>query len=256
MATAEGENPASEPAIPTNRVTPIAGVWHTLVLVAIFLGVSGLSALQGQPQLAKGSQLPSRIFLYLSSVAYDLVLLGYVWLFGLRRYKVSLGEIIGGKWLGWRDFWRDVGIALLFWIVVGAMLVVLSLSLHFSGMDAAKFLFPETSLELTLFLLLVCSAGFCEEVIFRGYLQRQFTAWTGSVPTAIFLQAVVFGAAHLYQGAKAVVVLSVYGAMLGILASMRKSLRPGIMQHTAQDMFSGIVGFFALKYRYIQIIKF
>lgn len=253
MATGEAENPASQPVIPTDRVTPVAGVWHTLLFVVILLG---LSVRQGQPQLVKGAQLPSRMILYLGGVATEFLMLGYVWLFGLRRYKVPLGEIIGGKWLRWRDFWRDVGIALLFWIVVGAMLVALSLSLHFSGMEAAKLLLPQTSLELTVFLVLVCSAGFCEEVIFRGYLQRQFTAWTGNVPAGIALQAVVFGAAHLYQGGKAVFVLSIYGAMFGILASMRKSLRPGIMQHTGQDALSGIAGLFLRKYRYLQIIKF
>jgi hypothetical protein len=44
--------------------------------------------------------------------------------------------------------------------------------------------------------------------------------------------------------------------MFGILASMRKSLRPGIMQHTGQDALSGIAGLFLRKYRYLQIIKF
>ena len=253
MANGEGENPALQPTIPAARVTPVAAVWHTVLFVAILLG---FALLQGQPQLVKGGHLPSRMILYLSTVAYEFILLGYVWLLGLRRYKVTLGEIIGGKWLRWRDFWLDVGIAILFWIVVGAMLVVLSLSLHFSGMEAAKFLLPQTSLELTVFLVLVCSAGFCEEVIFRGYLQRQFTAWTGNVPAGVALQGLVFGAAHLYQGGKAVIVISVYGAMFGILAAMRKSLRPGIMQHTAQDAMSGIAGMFLTKYKYLQIIKF
>jgi membrane protease YdiL (CAAX protease family) len=253
MANGEGGDPGSPEVTATGRVTPVAAVWHTLLFVAVLLG---LAVLQGQPQLVKGGHLPSRITLYLFTVGYEFFLLGYVWLFGLRRYKVSLGEIIGGKWLRWQDFWRDVGIAILFWIVVGAMLVAVSLSLHFSGMEAAKFLLPQSSLELAVFLVLVCSAGFCEEVIFRGYLQRQFTAWTGNVPAGVALQGVVFGAAHLYQGGKAVVVISVYGAMFGILAAMRKSLRPGIMQHTAQDALSGIAGMFLKKYKYLQIIKF
>jgi membrane protease YdiL (CAAX protease family) len=253
MTSGEGENPASQVIIPAGRVTPVAGVWHTLLFIFILLG---LAVLQGQPQLAKGVQLPGRIILYLSTVIYEFLLLGYVWLFGLRRYKVTLGEIIGGKWLRWGDFWRDIGIALMFWIVVVAVLVVLSLSLHFSGLESAKFLLPQTTLELGVFLVLVCSAGFCEEVIFRGYLQRQFTAWTGNVPAGIALQAVVFGAAHMYQGGKAVFVLSIYGGMFGILAAMRQSLRPGIIQHTAQDAMSGIAGLFLRKYQYLQIIKF
>ncbi len=253
MANGEIENPASQEIVPTDRVTPVAGIWHTVLFVAILLG---LAILQGQPQLAKGAHLPRRMILYISTIAYELFLLGYVWFFGLRRYKVTIREIIGGKWLRFRDFWRDVGIALLFWIVVVGVLVVMSHELHFSGMEAAKFLLPETATEAIVFVLLSCVAGFCEEVIFRGYLQRQFTAWTGNVIAGVVLQSAVFGAAHLYQGLKGVVVITVYGAMFGILASMRKSLRPGIMQHCAQDSMSGIAGVFLKKYHYLQIIKF
>jgi len=76
------------------------------------------------------------------------------------------------------------------------------------------------------------------------------------VIAGIILQSVVFGGAHLYQGLKGVVVITVYGAMFGVLASMVKSLRPGIMQHGAQDSLSGIAGVFLKKYHFLQIIKF
>jgi membrane protease YdiL (CAAX protease family) len=253
MANGEGENPASQEVAPTGRATPVGPVWHTLLIVAILLG---FAVWQGQPQLAKGVKLPSRIVIYLSTAAYELFLLGLVWLLRLSRYKLSLGEIVGGKWLRWRDFWRDVGIAILFWMAADGMLVALSLSLKFSGVEAAKFLLPQTAAELGVFFVLACTAGFCEELIFRGYLQRQFTAWTGNVSAGVVLQAVVFGAAHLYQGGKAVLVLSIYGAMFGILAAWRKSLRPGMFQHAGEDAMSGLAGLFLKKYKYLQIIKF
>jgi membrane protease YdiL (CAAX protease family) len=252
----DGENgiPAAQTATPTGRVTPVAPVWHTAVFVAILLG---LAAVQGQPQLAgRADRLPSRITLYAFTLGYEFFLLGYVWLFGLKLYKVPLAEIIGGKWRRWGDFWRDVGIALLFWLVVGAVLATLSFSLRFSGMEAANFMLPETAREVAVFILLALTAGFCEEIIFRGYLQRQFTAWTGNVSAGVVLQAAVFGAAHLYQGVKGIIVITIYGAMFGILAAMRKSLRPGIMQHGAQDAFSGIAGVFLKKYHYLQMLKF
>jgi uncharacterized protein len=253
MANGEDQIPISPEVVPVDRVTPVAGVWHTVLFVVILLG---LAILQGRPQLAKGAHLPGRMVLYISTIIYEFFLLGYVWLLGLRRYKVTISEIIGGKWRHWGDFWRDVGIALLFWIVVVGMLLVLSHELDFSGMEAAKFLLPETAKEAIVFVVLSCTAGFCEEVIFRGYLQRQFTAWTGNVVAGIVLQSVVFGGAHLYQGLKGVVVISVYGAMFGVLASMVKSLRPGIMQHGAQDSLSGIAGVFLKKYHFLQMIKF
>jgi uncharacterized protein len=254
MTEGEIEIPTAPVATSSGRVTPVAPVWHTVVFVVILLGLAGL---QGQPQLAgRADRLPGRITLYAFTLGYEFFLLGYVWLLGLKLRKVPLAEIIGGKWRRWGDFWRDVGIALLFWIAVVAVLATLSFSLRFSGMEAAKFLLPETGREVAVFVVLAVTAGFCEEVIFRGYLQRQFTAWTGNVPAGVVLQAAVFGAAHLYQGVKGVIVITVYGSMFGILAAMRKSLRPGIMQHGGQDALSGIAGAFLKKYHYLQIIKF
>ncbi len=193
---------------------------------------------------------------YLFTLGYEFVLLGYVWFFGLRKYRVSLAEIVGGKWRNFGDFSLDVAIALLFWVVVVIVLLILSLILHFRGMDAAKALLPQTTIELGVFVVLAIAAGFCEEIIFRGYLQRQFTAWTGNIAAGVALQAVVFGSGHIYQGVKGVVVITIYGALFGILAAMRKSLRPGIMQHSGQDALSGIAGHFLRNSKYLQMIRF
>src|SRR5262249_51346613 len=45
---------------------------------------------------------------------------------------------------------------------------------------------------------LAATCGFCEELVFRGYLTQQFSAWTGSRVLAVVLQGVVFGLAHGY----------------------------------------------------------
>jgi membrane protease YdiL (CAAX protease family) len=123
-------------------------------------------------------------------------------------------------------------------------------------MEAAKFLLPQTPAEMVVWVVLATSAGFCEELIFRGYLQRQFLALTQSAAAAVALQGIVFGLGHLYQGGRAAIVISVYGAMFGALAVMRKSLRPGMMQHATQDTVSGIAAHFLAKYRFFQMLKF
>ena len=90
-----------------------------------------------------------------------------------------------------------------------------------------------------LWCLVSCTAGFCEEVLYRGYLQHQFAAWTGSAPAAIAIQAVIFGASHGYQGMKQMVIISVLGALYGILANWRRTLVPGMAAHVWSDIYGG-----------------
>jgi membrane protease YdiL (CAAX protease family) len=103
------------------------------------------------------------------------------------------------------------------------------------------FLVPGTTLELIVWCLLSTTAGICEEIIFRGYLQRQFGAFTRSMLGGLILSAIVFGAAHGYEGGPRMLLIGVYGLMFGLLAWWRKSLRPGMIAHAWHDAFSGAV---------------
>ena len=85
------------------------------------------------------------------------------------------------------------------------------------------------------------TAGFCEEIIFRGYLQRQFAAVTRSMLGGVVLSAIVFGASHGYEGSPRMLLLALYGLMFGLLAWSRKSLRPGMIAHAWHDALSGAV---------------
>ena len=107
--------------------------------------------------------------------------------------------------------------------------------LHASNSEVASRVLPRTPAEISAYLLLCATAGFCEEIIFRGYLQGQFTAWTGSAYAGLVLQALVFGLAHGYQGARLMTVIAVFGCLFGLLAQWRQSLRPGMIAHFLQD---------------------
>jgi len=85
------------------------------------------------------------------------------------------------------------------------------------------------------------TAGFCEEIIFRGYLQRAVCRVSNSMLLGVLLSAVVFGAAHGYEGAARMVLIGIYGLMFGLLAWWRKSLRAGMMAHAWHDALSGTV---------------
>jgi len=96
--------------------------------------------------------------------------------------------------------------------------------------------------EILLWIGVSISAGICEELVFRGYFQRQFHAYTHSRWIALFLQAMLFGISHGYQGTVACVKIVIFGLLYGSLALWRKSLRPGKMAHAWSDILSGIFG--------------
>jgi membrane protease YdiL (CAAX protease family) len=224
-----------------NERALVAPLWHTVVLIVAILGVSLAQALQ---QRTLGTiQLKSRLPLYSVQIAFELFIFTYVWLLGLRLTSTPVRELIGGRWASLRDFARDLGAAAVFWIAVAGVLLILNAILGTNtGIRALRGLLPQGPVEMAVWVVLCTIAGFCEEFVFRGYLQRQFLALTGSAGWAIVLQALVFGAAHGYQGIRNMITIAVYGAMFGLLAVIRKSLRPGMMQHAGQDIFSGIAG--------------
>jgi uncharacterized protein len=193
------------------------------------------------------------VSLYCFTIVFEFVLVGYVWLFGLWPAGKRIRDLIGGKWDTPIAFLIDLGIAVMFWFVVFAYLV--STGLVFGknpgSLDAMKAMAPRSALEMVLWVALSVSAGFCEELVFRGYLQRQFYALTGMAPAAVICQALVFGAAHLYQGVKGAAVIAGYGALFGILAVSRNSLRPGMIQHGAQDTFTGLLVSIAVRHKLI-----
>jgi hypothetical protein len=223
----------------------VAPVWHTIVFVAVILGLSSLQAVKLPALEAHG-----RTQIYLSGIVLEIALVLYVWLLGLRPRRKSLSDLVGGKWTTPMDILRDIGVALLFWCAVIGFLLAMRVILgnNASGTRAITTLLPRTSTEMIAFVALSITAAFCEEFLFRGYLQRQFLAWSGRVEVAVALQAVVFGIGHFYQGWKGALTITLYGAMFGILAVMRKSLRPGMIQHAMQDSFTGIVGSLLIKH--------
>ncbi len=228
------------PAPPASAA--VAPTWHTIIFLAVIVGFAVLSA-HSQHQMI---QRRGRVTAYLLTMAWEYLLVGYI-LWGARKKQVRLREIVGGKWKSVGDFLLDVVIAFGFWMVAAGVLAGLSYALGLasaSQVEQAKkqlgALLPQNGLELGLWIALSATAGFCEEIMFRGYLQKQFQAATRSSAAAVVLQALVFGVAHAYQGGRRIILIAVYGALFGVLAVWRKSLRPGMFGHMMQDSFSGL----------------
>lgn len=235
----------------------VAPAWHTLLIVALVLFNSYASSLKLGG--AKGA-LPGRTALYVSTMIQDVLVLAFIW-FGLWRKKTTLRELIGGRWERIEDFLLDALIAAGFWISSALALTGLKYALGLASTDskttidslkqAVGPLMPQSVRELLVFVALTVLVGFFEEVLFRGYLQQQFIALTRNAYAGIVIAGALFGAAHGYQGARYMVLLAIYGMFFGLLAHLRKSLRPGMMAHAWQDAFSGVAFFILTKYKLI-----
>lgn len=233
------------PRIESPSPKHVAPWWHTTLLVALFLGMAVSGAFfqrhaRSEPGMLQ--QHPNMLPLYLSLIVTEWGLFAYVWRAGLRKTGVKLSEVIGGRWASARDVFADVAIALGFW---GAWIGIDKAWDRWLGPEHAasiQALLPQRAVEIVLWIGVCISAGICEEFAFRGYFQRQFEAFTHRKWIALVLQALLFGIAHGYQGIEACVKIAVYGALFGLLALWRKSLRPGMMAHAWSDIMSGMFG--------------
>ena len=244
---------------------PVAPAWHTILLLAFIL----LMSLQSTYAVTGSASARQTNFLFLQTIAIQWLIFGYI-AWGLKRGGVRLRDLIGGRWSSPEDFLLDFAVAVgfmvsAFFVLGGLNLVVTTIPcfldrLHHGlpvfaqgGVKAAidcalkgrtgtatrliKFMGPKTGLQLLLGLLVCCTAGVVEETMFRGYLQRQFGAWTQRAWFGLLASAVVFGLAHGYEGPATMFVITAFGVMFGLVAIWRRSLRPGMMTHA---MFDGV----------------
>jgi membrane protease YdiL (CAAX protease family) len=222
---------------------PIAPWWHTILVLAPIAIASVASAFEHGLPNANLPGVSHRLSGYFTVIVQEWFGVFLVWL-ALRRHGLALGSLVSGHWQPPRAFFRDLGLAIGFMIVVVPLVGVLAYYLGASTNGAVADIPPKALFELPVFLGLTASASFAEELIFRGYLIRQFSAWTGSGAIAIILQGIAFGLAHGFYG-KAMLAIMLQGWLLGLLACWRKSLRPGMLAHFLQDSIGGIVAFFS-----------
>jgi membrane protease YdiL (CAAX protease family) len=247
---------ANEAIAPTNllprqRPEQIAS-WGWLIgflLIGAGVVVMGFLA-QHAPTAGAGSADSNQIAghghviqIYLTVAAMDWALLYYCWA-GVHRFGGNLIELSGGRWTSWKSVAVDFAIALPFWVLwegaaYGVHWVVDSNLLGQNTAKTVDSLLPQSPPEILAWIGVSITAGICEELAFRGFLQRQFHALTGNTGLAILAQGLVFGLFHAYQGWRNVVVITVLGILYGALAAWRKNLRTNIITHAWSDVWGG-----------------
>jgi membrane protease YdiL (CAAX protease family) len=226
--------------MPSPQLSRLAPPLHTAAVIAVIGGWAAMSKFGADRARDVGN--PHRAANYVLTILLEWAL------FAVVVWKAPVSAVLRERWNSIKDFFRDLGAALLFWI---GSLILLAAFARMLGVETLTkdlgFVLPQTPVEMVLWVAVSVSAGICEETVFRGYLQPQLGAITKNAYLGLFLSAAIFGAAHAYQGLRRTALIFLYGLMFGTFAEMRKSIRPGIIAHAWQDSLSGIVAGIALK---------
>jgi uncharacterized protein len=222
-----------------HRKVELAPSWHTALLVFVIVGVALTGSLLARYKGASSVAIPASgrlVALYLPAIVVNAGLLVYVCRLG--RGRSFFVDLIGTRWTSLPRAGTDLLLACAGCVTIELGEMV-SARLFGPSARATRALLPATELERLVWWVVALSAGICEEVVYRGYLQTQLGART-TPKIGVVLQAILFGLAHGNQGGWAALRLGLYGLSLGFLAQLRGSLLPGILCHIAIDLASGL----------------
>lgn len=227
-------------AVPTPL---LASPRHTLTLFVIVIGLTVLGAVNGSAgSSAHHAPDPDRM------LRNDLVMIGVLWWWvifiakGMRERGQSVLQFFDLKSLSPARIGADVLWAALAFAAIYACDSAVHFLLRGHAAQPDNPLLsatPQGVAGVAVWLCLSISAGVCEEIVFRGYLQRQLVALSGRVALAVLAQGILFGIGHAYEGLASVLGIVVHGVLLGCLAQWRGNIRASVIEHAGWDIVAG-----------------
>lgn len=200
------------------------------VTLTVFLPLLAMKQVDG---IGNPAELP-RIPAYLSSIA-------SLWLIALLTATVArFGGISAADLRLTPIAWP----ALVAWSLgpLAAGIGILALARRLGVRESALLirLLPESRAEKQIFAGLSVTAGFCEELVFRGFLLYVLAVPFG-LAGAIAASSIVFALAHVYQDARGAARAGLLGLVLAITIVLSGSLWPSMIAHTAIDLIGGLL---------------
>jgi membrane protease YdiL (CAAX protease family) len=102
--------------------------------------------------------------------------------------------------------------------------------------------FPQDTAERVAFVGLVITVAICEELLYRGFVQRVVQDWAGGfAAVGILGSAAMFSLAHLYQGRRGIISTCVVGLLFSAVRAWSGSLLAPFAAHFVADVTAGFL---------------
>jgi len=210
--------------------------WLSLaILLVVYPGLSLIGLGQDYSALFANMTQGVLLFLLITTILFQ-------WGIFLINYSTTYLEGTGLAGLGLKplrmvDFaWGLSFMLASYAILSGLAWLMARIGLPLSG--EIRLLVPEGVVGKIVWVLVSFTAGFCEEIGFRGYVMSRlrilgrFRGWLW--PSVI--SAIAFGSCHVYQGVAGFILIAIYGLMFSALYIRTGRLWPCIIAHSLWDL--------------------
>ena len=209
--------------------------WFNLAILLLFYPIISLLGISEDPSvLLKSLNREMLMFLLISTIIFQWIIFGFNYM-GVYLESTGLRGVGLGKIRGIHFAW-----AISFLLVSNLLLSGLAWGLAQIGLPMPGelgMLIPDFWEGKIVWVVVSFTAGFCEEIAFRGYLMTRLRLVFGNrswvIPTIISM--FTFGVCHAYQGIPGLIVISAYGLLFSLLYIRTRSLWPCVIAHFFQD---------------------
>jgi membrane protease YdiL (CAAX protease family) len=181
--------------------------------------------------------------------------LAWLWIAaGIACWTEGFGKLVTLQGLGIRATWLQrhlwggylaAAIVILF-VLVQLIVPVVQVTVKFRKrpfleprqFESLRFFLPASTVERRWFAALSITAGFSEELLFRGFLLRYLHTMPLHLPFvwAALTSALIFGTHHLYQGRHGFFSTAILGLVFTAVLLVTGSLWVGMVYHAATDL--------------------
>ena len=208
----------------------------SMAILLIFYPVISLLGLEDDPgAMLRSLNQGALIFLLVATILFQwtIFLFNYVTLY---FEKTGLAGIGLGRIRPLDFAWAGAFFLAAWTILTGLAWLLAQIGLPMPG--EIGLLIPTTPFGKVIWVLVSFTAGFCEEVAYRGYLMTRLRLLLKSKSWVIpvIVSSVMFGVGHAYQGWPGLILITIYGALFSLLYIRTGRLWPCIIAHSFQDL--------------------